>query len=49
MTAIKIFGIGSPQGADQIGWQAIEHLKRDRALQDLSSDRPTRLGATGLS
>jgi hydrogenase maturation protease len=38
MTAIKIFGIGSPQGADQIGWQAIEHLKRDRALQDLPSD-----------
>ena len=38
MTSIKIVGIGSPQGADQIGWQAIEYLKRDHALQDLSSD-----------
>ena len=39
MTPIKIIGIGSPQGADQIGWQAIEYLKRDHALKGLSSDR----------
>ncbi len=36
MTALSIIGIGSPFGADRVGWEVVEGLKADRALQDLS-------------
>ena len=38
MKPITIIGIGSPHGTDQIGWQAIESLKNDRALKTLTGD-----------
>lgn len=38
MTNITVFGIGSPYGADQIGWQAVEFLKKDQALQSLTGN-----------
>jgi hydrogenase maturation protease len=36
MKSIAIIGIGSPYGADQTGWQLVEILKQDPALQALS-------------
>jgi len=36
--SVAIIGIGSPHGPDQMGWQAIESLKKDHALQALNSD-----------
>jgi len=33
---IAIIGIGSPYGADQTGWRAVEFLKQDHTLQTLS-------------
>ena len=35
MTSVSIIGIGSPHGVDQVGWLAIESLKKDHALQTL--------------
>ena len=35
MKGIYIIGIGSPYGADQSGWHAIEFLKADRKFRDL--------------
>jgi len=38
MPNITIIGIGSPHGADQVGWQAIESLKNYHALQRLTGE-----------
>lgn len=35
MTYIAIIGIGSPHGVDQVGWQAIDFLKKDHTFQSL--------------
>lgn len=37
MKSIAIIGIGSPYGADQAGWQLVEILKHDLALQTLTN------------
>ena len=37
MKSIAIIGIGSPYGADQTGWQLVETLQQDTALQVLSN------------
>ncbi|QBQ55485.1 hydrogenase maturation protease [Nitrosococcus wardiae] len=34
-TPIRICGVGSPFGDDQIGWQAVEALKRSKVLEVL--------------
>ena len=39
MNSIAIIGIGSPYGADQTGWQLVEMLKHDPALQALTKGR----------
>jgi hydrogenase maturation protease len=36
---VAIIGIGSPYGADQTGWRAVEFLKQDHALQTLSDNQ----------
>jgi hydrogenase maturation protease len=35
MTALSVIGIGSPHGADQLGWQVIDTLRQHPVLQDL--------------
>ncbi|MGE0113797.1 MAG: hydrogenase maturation protease [Steroidobacteraceae bacterium] len=37
MTRIRIMGIGSPLGDDQIGWRVIDALRHSEQLQRLSS------------
>lgn len=32
---VRICGVGSPFGEDQIGWRAVEFLEQSRVLQDL--------------
>ncbi|MCI0505536.1 MAG: hydrogenase maturation protease [Gammaproteobacteria bacterium] len=39
MKPVAIIGIGSPYGADQTGWRAVEFLKQDHALQILSDNQ----------
>lgn len=43
-TPIRICGVGSPFGDDQIGWQAIEALERSKVLEVL----PTGMATTCL-
>jgi hydrogenase maturation protease len=37
MKPITIIGIGSPFGADQVGWQLTDILKKDHSLQTLTN------------
>ena len=39
MKPITVVGIGSPFGADRIGWEVVEYLKNDHALQTLCENR----------
>jgi hydrogenase maturation protease len=39
MTALSVIGIGSPHAADQLGWQVIDMLRQNPAIQDLGSTR----------
>lgn len=39
MNEITVIGIGSPHVGDQVGWQVVDYLKQDHALQTLSEER----------
>ena len=38
MSLIRVFGIGSPFGDDQIGWEIVNSLKKQRLISKISSD-----------
>ena len=38
MSAIKVIGIGSPFGSDQVGWLVVESLEKEYSLQTLTAD-----------
>lgn len=37
---LKIIGLGSPNGDDQVGWQVIKHLQSETDAELLQLDRP---------